>query len=119
MGPGGLPGLQNRVWGGDPVLGGFDSYTLPPKKVPSIDKKILVSRWFVICPKVLYLRRFRAFSFFHAAIVAVVCRFVLVLNRPLSQIILTISKQIVKIEPIAGVSFNDARKGCALKLCRQ
>ena len=22
--------LQNRVWGGDPVLGGFDSYTLPP-----------------------------------------------------------------------------------------
>ena len=63
MGPGGLPGLQNRVWGGDPVLGGFDSYTLPPKKVPSIDKKILVSRWFVICPKVLCLRRFRAFCF--------------------------------------------------------
>ena len=118
MGPGGLPGLQNRVWGGDPVLGGFDSYTLPPKKVPSIDKKILVSRWFVICPKVPYLRRFRAFCFCLAAIVAVFCRFVLDLNLPLSQIILTICLGIVKIEPMTGVSFNDARKGCALKLCR-
>ena len=63
------------MWGGDPVLGGFDSYTLPPKKVPSIDKKILVSRWFVICPKVLYLRRFRAFCFCLAAIVAEFRRF--------------------------------------------
>jgi hypothetical protein len=25
----------------------------------------------------------------------------------------------IKIEPIAGVSFNDTRKGCALKLCRK
>ena len=31
MGPGGPPGLQNRVLGGNPVQGGFDSHTLPPK----------------------------------------------------------------------------------------
>jgi len=32
MGPGGPPGLQNQPWGGDPVLGEFDSHTLPPVK---------------------------------------------------------------------------------------
>ncbi len=31
MGPGGPPGLQNRVSGGNPVQGGFDSHTLPPR----------------------------------------------------------------------------------------
>jgi hypothetical protein len=30
MGPGGSPGLQNRVSGGYAVRGGFDSHTLPP-----------------------------------------------------------------------------------------
>jgi len=30
MGPGGPPGLQNRVSGGMPVRGGFDSHALPP-----------------------------------------------------------------------------------------
>ena len=33
MGPGGLPGLQNRVLGGNPVQGGFDSHTLPPTPI--------------------------------------------------------------------------------------
>ena len=115
MGPGGLPGLQNRVWGGDPVLGGFDSYTLPPKKVPSIDKKILVSRWFVICPKVLFLRHFRAFCFCLAQYFAGLFRRILDLNRPWSQIILTICPEIVKIEPMIGVSFNDTRKGVCIE----
>ncbi len=30
MGPGGLPGLQNRRAAGFPVAGGFDSHSLPP-----------------------------------------------------------------------------------------
>ena len=45
-------------------------------------------------------------------------RRILDLRRLLSQIILTICFGIVKIEPVTGVSFNDTRKGCALKLCR-
>ena len=34
MGPGGLPGLQNRVSGGFAVRGGFDSHALPPRGKP-------------------------------------------------------------------------------------
>ena len=45
-------------------------------------------------------------------------RRILDLRRLLSQIILTICLEIVKIEPITEVSFNDTRKGCASKLCR-
>src|SRR5258706_6427215 len=33
MGPGGPPGLQNRVSGGFAVRGGFDSHALPPRSV--------------------------------------------------------------------------------------
>jgi len=75
MGPGGFCGLQNRLRGANYVLGGFDSYTLPPKKIPSIDKKIFVSRWFLFCPKVLYLRRFGLFLFCLVAIFGVFRRF--------------------------------------------
>jgi hypothetical protein len=32
MGPGGLPGLQNRVSGGAPLTGGFDSHAPSPRK---------------------------------------------------------------------------------------
>ena len=93
-----------------------------PYNVPSIDKKIFVSRRFQFCPKVLYLRRFRAFSFLLCSnswcIQKGLFEQELTRTRHFGGLILTIYLEIVKIEPIAGVSFNDIRKGCALNLCR-
>ena len=56
MGPGGSPGLQNRVSGGYAVRGGFDSHTLPPiSPVFLYLEPLVVSPWIVrICSLAAY-----------------------------------------------------------------